>query len=52
MGFFARLWLALVCFFRIAFDADFAGKVQKNNVVTMPAPPKPQPVHPPLRRSA
>ena len=24
---FARLWLAVVCWFRIVFDADFAGKV-------------------------
>jgi hypothetical protein len=33
-------------------DEYFAGKIQKNNVVTMPAPPRPQPVHPPLLRSA
>ena len=26
-SFFARLWLAIVCWFRIVFDAQFAGKV-------------------------
>ena len=36
MGLFARLWLALVCFFRITFDAEFAGKVQ-----SLRAPPPP-----------
>jgi len=33
-------------------DEYFAGKVQKNNVVTMPPPAKPRPVCPPLLRSA
>ena len=37
MGLFARLWLALVCFFRIAFDAEFADKVQ--NLRAPPPPP-------------
>jgi uncharacterized protein DUF2760 len=27
LGFFARLWLAIVCFFRIAFDRAFAEEV-------------------------
>lgn len=33
-------------------DEYFAGKVQKDNVVTMPVARKPQPVQPPLRRTA
>jgi hypothetical protein len=39
MHFFARLWLALVCFFRIAFDAEFAGKVR--DLRAPPPPPLP-----------
>lgn len=27
LSFFARLWMAFVCYFRIAFDADFAARV-------------------------
>ena len=27
MSFFPRLWLALVCFFKVVFDRDFAGRV-------------------------
>jgi hypothetical protein len=33
-------------------DEYFAGKIQKDNVIMMPAAPKPRPVQPPLRRSA
>ena len=38
-SFFARLWLAVVCFFRIVFDPDFAGAV-----VALRSPPLPLPL--------
>src|SRR5512140_1404688 len=41
-SFFARLWLAIVCFFRIVFDADFAAKVMALRA--------PKPVLPPTER--
>jgi len=43
-SFFARLWLAIVCWFRIVFDAQFAGRVlalQQTDGAPQPALPTP-----------
>jgi len=48
--FFARLWLAIVCFFRVIFDPQFAARVA---VVRQALPaPAPQPFLPPARPDA
>lgn len=55
-SFFARLWLAIVCWFRIVFDAEFAGRVQQLREPEAPAalPPQPAtlPAPAPLAKSA
>ena len=45
-SFFARLWLAIVCFFRITFDADFAGAVLALRSPPAPLPPAERPTLP------
>ena len=37
-SFFARLWLAIVCWFRIVFDAEFAARVIAVRQGTLAAP--------------
>jgi hypothetical protein len=39
MPFFSRLWLAIVCFFRIVFNAAFASRVADLRAGALPAPP-------------
>jgi hypothetical protein len=50
MPFFSRLWLAIVCFFRIVFDAAFAGRVAEARSAALPSAPRspalPQPEQP------
>jgi hypothetical protein len=41
LPFFARLWLAWLCFFRVLFDGRFAARVQEaRSVRALPAPPQ------------
>lgn len=43
LSFFARLWLAWLCFFRVLFDGRFAARVQEARAVrALPATPPPQ----------
>jgi hypothetical protein len=46
LSFFARLWLAWLCFFRVLFDGRFAARVQEaRSAPALPAPPQaPAPV--------
>jgi hypothetical protein len=48
LSFFARLWLAWLCFFRVLFDGRFAARVQEaRSVRALPAaPPPPPPAQP------
>jgi hypothetical protein len=40
LSFFARLWLAWLCFFRVLFDGRFAARVQQaRSALALPAPP-------------
>ena len=44
LSFFARLWLAWLCFFRVLFDGRFAARVQEaRTAAALPAAPPPQP---------
>ena len=44
LSFFARLWLAWLCFFRVLFDGRFAARVQEARTAgALPAAPPPQP---------
>jgi len=47
LPFFARLWLAFSCFFRVILDASFAGRVRLASHPLPPAPPAPAPSAPP-----
>lgn len=43
LSFFARLWLAWLCFFRVLFDGRFAARVQEaRSIRALPATPPPQ----------
>ena len=46
-SFFSRLWLAIVCFFRIVFDAAFAGSVAALRSQALPGPARAFPADPP-----
>jgi hypothetical protein len=46
MGFLARLWLAFLCFWKIVFDAGFAGKVAPLRAPPAPVPPRERPTLP------
>ena len=52
MRFFARLWLAIVCFFRIAFDSAFAAKVAAATAAAKPLPPPEELPTPPATPAA
>jgi Domain of unknown function (DUF2760) len=44
LSFFARLWLAWLCFFRVLFDGRFAARVEEaRSVRALPAAPPPTP---------
>jgi hypothetical protein len=44
LSFFARLWLAWLCFFRVLFDGRFAARVEEaRSGRALPAPPPPAP---------
>src|SRR3954468_9970395 len=48
-SFFARLWLAIACWFRIVFDAEFAARVVavRQGAPAVPAQKPPWPAHTP-----
>lgn len=48
LSFFARLWLAWLCFFRVLFDGQFAARVEAARV-DRALPPAPAPPLPPER---